>query len=79
VHGAVAPAKGGGGSGVGRWKTLLSWAELLGRKAMIGPAGMLGSKAFLGKNERKKKTGCKIEFQIYSKIRDSDTFKPNLK
>jgi hypothetical protein len=46
---------------------------------MIGPAGMLGSKAFLGKNERKKKTGCKIEFQIYSKIRDSDTFKPNLK
>jgi hypothetical protein len=33
VHDVAAPAKGGGGSGVRRWKTPLSWAKLLGRKA----------------------------------------------
>jgi hypothetical protein len=54
VHGAAVLAKGGSGSGVGRWKMPPSWAELLGRKAMIGPPGMLGWKAFFGQKWEKK-------------------------
>jgi hypothetical protein len=71
----------GGGSGVGRRKTLPGWAELLGRKGMIGPAGMLGWKAFPGKNERKRKTGYRNKvFEFWFKDLDlepriSNTFK----
>jgi hypothetical protein len=46
AHGTVAPAKGGGNSGGGRWKTPPSWAERL-RK----PVGQLGRCKVFGSGE----------------------------
>jgi hypothetical protein len=58
-------------------------APKLGRAA--GPKGHdwagwdAGLKGFFRAKMREKgKMGCRIEFRIYSKIRDSNTFKPNL-
>jgi hypothetical protein len=36
AHGTTVLAKGGGGSGIKRWKTPLSWAELLGWCKVFG-------------------------------------------
>jgi hypothetical protein len=81
---AVGGARRGGGE-QRRWRLgrrEVEDAPELGRTA--GPKGHdwagwdAGLKEFLEQNETKRKTGCIIEFRIYSKIRDSNTFKPNL-
>jgi hypothetical protein len=54
VHGVAASVNGGGGSGIGMWKTPLSWADLLGRKAAQAgrPAGLVqGFQARRGRRE----------------------------
>jgi hypothetical protein len=51
------------------------WAEkVAGPNWDAEPTGFFGLKW----EREKKKTGCKIEFRIYSKIRDLNIFKPNL-
>jgi hypothetical protein len=69
----------GGGDAVGsqRWETRHRWADWAEKAA--GPNWDAEPTCFFGlKWEReKKKTGCRIEFQIYSKIRDLNIFKPN--
>jgi hypothetical protein len=67
-RGAVVPAAVAWMPGGGRRPV---WVGL-GRKGCWVELGCWGKRLFRAKMREKKKTGCIIEFRIYSKIRDSN-------